>query len=65
MFISNTGWICPKCGKSLNPNIKECDCNNTKPNYIWKTNDYHCQNCPSRFNKYCFCTLSTKITYLT
>lgn len=20
------GWICPKCNKSLSPDIKECDC---------------------------------------
>lgn len=27
------GWICPKCGKAVNPNLNHCDCDvySTKP----------------------------------
>lgn len=29
----NYGWICPRCGKVLAPNVKECTCTNNKDIY--------------------------------
>jgi hypothetical protein len=28
------GWICPKCNKSLSPDVKECDCAPSGYTYI-------------------------------
>jgi uncharacterized OB-fold protein len=40
-----TGWICPKCGKVLSPDIKTCNCNlkedstDTGPQFLTEEDD--------------------------
>ena len=38
--MSNTGWICPKCNKALNPSVKVCPCSEKKSNESTKNNDH-------------------------
>ena len=33
--MTNEGWVCSRCGKSLAPSVRECDCQPTETlNYV-------------------------------
>lgn len=34
------GWICPKCGKSVNPKLDHCDCNLVQPLTPYKPTEW-------------------------
>ena len=43
MECQTQGWICPRCGKSLAPWVRECDCNGeakVMPPYSWTYPSY-------------------------
>ena len=43
------GWVCPRCGKSLAPWVRECDCSGeakVMPPYSWIYPSYRLERRP-------------------